>query len=125
MSIIFVFLEIKIQFVNLLYEIHFNILNLGTKTKGYLEIKVMKLGTKTWNQTKTNPLKNVKNQNQRGSVRTSEPANTVSNSFGDFWFFSTFLGWMISGQETVFCWVPVPYLTMVVSLVAFYFLPTY
>jgi hypothetical protein len=125
MSIIFVFLEIKIQFVNLLYEIHFNILNLGTKTKGYLKIKVMKLGTKTWNQTKTNPLKNVKNQNQRGSVRTSEPANTVSNSFGDFWFFSTFLGWMISGQETVFCWVPVPYLTMVVSLVAFYFLPTY
>jgi hypothetical protein len=31
---IFVFLEIKIQFVNLLYEIHFNILNIGTKTKG-------------------------------------------------------------------------------------------
>ncbi len=30
-------------------------------------------------------------------------------------------GWMISGQETVFCWVPVPYLTLVVSLVAFIF----
>jgi hypothetical protein len=24
-------------------------------------------------------------------------------------------GWMICDQETVFCWVPVPYLTMVVS----------
>jgi hypothetical protein len=34
-------------------------------------------------------------------------------------------GWMISDQETVFCWVPVPYLTMVVSSVAFYLLPTY
>ncbi len=43
-------------------------------------------------------------------------------------------GWMVSGQETVFCWVPVPYLTMVVSSVAFFFffffflptcLPTY
>jgi hypothetical protein len=29
-------------------------------------------------------------------------------------------GWMVSGQETVFCWVPVPYLlTMVLSSVAF------
>jgi hypothetical protein len=54
MLIIFVFLEIKIQFVNLLYEIHFNILNLGTKTKAYLEIKVMKLGTKT--ETKPKPI---------------------------------------------------------------------
>jgi hypothetical protein len=27
-------------------------------------------------------------------------------------------GWMISGQETVFCWVPVPYLTMVVNSAA-------
>jgi hypothetical protein len=34
-----------------------------------------------------------------------------------------------SGQETVFCWVPVPYLTMVVNSVALFFffsyLPTY
>ncbi len=29
-------------------------------------------------------------------------------------------GWMVSGQETVFCWVPVPYLTMVVTSVAFF-----
>jgi len=29
-------------------------------------------------------------------------------------------GWMVSGQETVFCWVPVPQLTMVVSSVAFF-----
>jgi hypothetical protein len=28
-------------------------------------------------------------------------------------------GWMISGEETVFCWFWVPWLTMVVSSVAF------
>jgi hypothetical protein len=28
-------------------------------------------------------------------------------------------GWMVSGQETVFCWVSVPKLTMVVTSVAF------
>jgi len=61
-------------------------LNIGTKTRGYLEIKVMELGTKT--ETKTNPLKNVKNQKPKHPL---EPANTVSNSFGDFWFFSTHL----------------------------------
>jgi hypothetical protein len=34
-------------------------------------------------------------------------------------------GWMVRGQETVFCWVPVPQLTMVVSSVAFlFYLPT-
>jgi hypothetical protein len=34
-------------------------------------------------------------------------------------------GWMICEQETVLCWVPVPYLTMVVSSVGFiYYLPT-
>jgi len=27
-------------------------------------------------------------------------------------------GWMVRGQETVFCWVPVPYLTMLVGSVA-------
>jgi hypothetical protein len=33
---------------------------------------------------------------------------------------------MVSGQETVFCWVPVPELTMVLSSVALFFsLPTY
>jgi len=30
-------------------------------------------------------------------------------------------GWMVSGQETIFCWVPVPYLTSVVHSVAFFF----
>jgi hypothetical protein len=29
-------------------------------------------------------------------------------------------GWMVSDMETVFCWVPVPWLTMVVSSVVFY-----
>jgi len=29
-------------------------------------------------------------------------------------------GWMICDQETVFCWVPVPLLTMVVSSVALF-----
>jgi hypothetical protein len=29
-------------------------------------------------------------------------------------------GWMVSGQETVFCWVPVPWLTMVASSVGFF-----
>jgi hypothetical protein len=29
-------------------------------------------------------------------------------------------GWMVSGQETVFCWVAVPWLTMVASSVAFF-----
>ncbi len=34
-------------------------------------------------------------------------------------------GWMVSDNETVFCWVSVPLLTMVVSSVAFFFpLPT-
>ncbi len=34
-------------------------------------------------------------------------------------------GWMVGGQGTVFCWVPVPQLTMVVSSVAFlFYLPT-
>jgi hypothetical protein len=34
-------------------------------------------------------------------------------------------GWMVGGQETVFCWVPVPQLPMVVSLVALlFYLPT-
>ncbi len=32
-------------------------------------------------------------------------------------------GWMVSDKETVFCWVPVPLLTMVVSSVAFFFPP--
>jgi hypothetical protein len=27
---------------------------------------------------------------------------------------------MVSGDEAVFCWVPVPYLTMVIRSVAFY-----
>jgi hypothetical protein len=27
-------------------------------------------------------------------------------------------GWMVSGQETAFCWIPAPLLTMVVSSVA-------
>jgi hypothetical protein len=44
----------------------------------------------------------------------SEPAPPVHNE-----------GWMVSGQETVFCPVPVPKLTMVVSSVAFFaYLPT-
>ncbi len=30
-------------------------------------------------------------------------------------------GWMISGEETVFCWFWVPWLTMVVSSVAFFY----
>jgi hypothetical protein len=29
-------------------------------------------------------------------------------------------GWMVSDSETVFCWVPVPLLTMMVSSVAFF-----
>jgi hypothetical protein len=29
-------------------------------------------------------------------------------------------GWMVSGLETVFCWVPGPEVTMVVSSVAFF-----
>jgi hypothetical protein len=90
MLIIFVFLEIKIKFVNLLYEIHFNILNIGTKTKGYLEIKVMELGTKTETKPKPIPFKMLRTKT-RGSVITREPANTVSNSFGDFSLFSTHL----------------------------------
>ncbi len=72
MSIIFVFLEIKIQFVNLLYEIHFNILNLGTKTKGYLEIKVMKLGTKTETKPKPIPWKVLRTKTKEDPL---EPAN--------------------------------------------------
>jgi hypothetical protein len=34
-------------------------------------------------------------------------------------------GWMVNGEETVFCRIPGPYLTMVVSSVAFFLLPTY
>jgi hypothetical protein len=34
-------------------------------------------------------------------------------------------GWMVTGQESAFCWVPAQKLTMVVSSVAFfYYLPT-
>jgi hypothetical protein len=29
-------------------------------------------------------------------------------------------GWMVSGQETVFCWVPIPNLNMVVSSALFF-----
>jgi len=28
-------------------------------------------------------------------------------------------GWMVSGQETVFCWVPVPWLTMAAGQLLF------
>jgi hypothetical protein len=34
-------------------------------------------------------------------------------------------GWMTSDQETIFCWVSVPKLTMVVTTVCFFFFPTY
>ncbi len=34
-------------------------------------------------------------------------------------------GWMVSGQETVFCWVPVVQITMgVSSVLSFHYLPT-
>jgi len=28
---------------------------------------------------------------------------------------------MVTGQETIVCWVPVPYLTMVITSIAFFF----
>jgi hypothetical protein len=34
-------------------------------------------------------------------------------------------GWMVSDKETVFCWVPVLLLTMVVTSVGFFFLTAY
>jgi hypothetical protein len=34
-------------------------------------------------------------------------------------------GWIVSGQEIAFCWIPVLQLTMVVSSVAIFLLSTY
>jgi hypothetical protein len=48
-----------------------------------LEIKVMKLGTKTETKPKPIPWKVLRTKT-KGSIRTSQLANTVSNSFGDF-----------------------------------------